>query len=147
MRRRGGYTLVECLIAIALIGVTMTVVAVAMSGMHRACRRVRQDAAIEMELQRFAAQFRADAHLAVSAQQEDSAEGNAPTGTLLLTLNDRESVRYTLRAQFVERQCAGNDRLRETVERLLVAFERMGEFLEEPAVGDLADESDGEEPP
>ena len=68
MKSRRGYSLIECLVTIALIGTAMTTVAVSMSGMQLACQRVREETIAEMELQRLAVQLRADAHEALSAQ-------------------------------------------------------------------------------
>ncbi len=111
MRRRNGFTLVECLAAIALIGVAMTTVAVAMTGMHRACQRVREEIASEMELQRFAVQLRADAHEALSAKQEGGKEENAASDSILLALSDEESVQYTVQAGHIQREQRRGDEL------------------------------------
>ena len=56
---------------------------------------------------------------------------------------DRELVVFTEalkvpvqeRATFLERICAGDENLRRTVEALLRAHDRLGNFLEEPPTG------------
>ena len=96
MRTRGGFSLVECLIAISLMAVVFSTIAVAMSGLRRASRRIREESQVELDLERLSSQLRADAHLALSVDLE------APDA-LLLTLRDERSVRYTLQARSVER--------------------------------------------
>ncbi len=106
MKRRRGYSLIECLVTIALMGTVMTTVAVSMSGMLRACQRAGDETNAEMEFQRLAAQLRADAHEALSGQQEDGADRDQkmPASMLRLVLNDEEEVRYTLGVGAVERE-------------------------------------------
>jgi len=103
MSTRRGFTLTETVVAIGLVSATLTAVAVATAGMYRACRHVRQESAVGLELGRLASQLRADAHgaLSVEVQSADDAEGDA--GALLLTLPDGGSVRYTLRTGHVDR--------------------------------------------
>ena len=56
---------------------------------------------------------------------------------------DRELVVFTEalkvpvqeRATFLERVCTGDENLRQTVEALLRAHDRLGDFLEEPPTG------------
>lgn len=105
MSRRRGYTLIESLATIAMMGTVMTTVAVSMSGMHRASQRIREEAAIETDLQRLAAQLRADAHGALSAKMEGGKEEDTTAGSVLLALNDdKESVRYSVTAQGLHRE-------------------------------------------
>ncbi len=105
MSRRRGYTLIESLATIAMMGTVMTTVAVSMSGMHRASQRIREEAAIETDLQRLAAQLRADAHGALSAKMEGGKEEDTTAGSVLLALNDdEESVRYSVTAQGLHRE-------------------------------------------
>ena len=128
MRTRRGSSLFECLIAIGLIGATFSTVAVAMSGMYRTHRRVRGEAGRELELERFAAQLRADAHQALSVEEEtvadpNAADPNAAVKILSLTLPGGRSVHYTLQERRVERVLRRGDELlhRETY-RLPGAF-------------------------
>ncbi len=111
MRTRRGHTLVECLIAIGLIGVVMSTLAVAMHGMHRSCQSVRKDSTTDLELGRLAAQLRTDAHRALSVKQKDSDE---PEGTAAVSfaLTAGVSVEYTLRATHVERLLRAGDEIR-----------------------------------
>jgi type II secretory pathway pseudopilin PulG len=113
MRTRRGHSLVECLIAISLIGATLSIVAVAMNQIRRTCRRVSEVSTVELELQRFAAQLRADAHQALSVEQTGANDANAAGGTLLLSLAGERSVKYTLRATHVERLLHRGDELRQ----------------------------------
>lgn len=119
MRKRSGYSLVECLVAIALIGATMTTVAVAMSGMQRASQRVRGEIASEMELQRFAVQLRADTHAALSAVEETEENGGAAARSIRLALSDEKSVQYSLEAGCIQRvQRRGDELLHRETYRL-----------------------------
>lgn len=105
MRTRGGFNLVECLIAISLMAVVFSTIAVAMSGLRSGSRHIRQQSEIELDLERFSLQLRADAHLALSVDLEDP-------DALLLTMNDEHSVRYTLQARSVERVLRQGDQPR-----------------------------------
>lgn len=112
MRKRRGYSLVECLVAIGLIGATFSTLTVALTGVCRCCQRVGEESATEIELERFAAALRADAHVALSASLEDAADPNQPARVLRLPLADEQSVKYTLRAGYIERVLQSNDELR-----------------------------------
>ncbi len=104
MRRRVAYTLIETLAAMAMIATVMTTVALSMSGMHRACRQVQGEMASEMDLQRLAAQLRADAHGALSAEQESAEAESETAGSMRLLLGEEESVRYTVTADSIQRE-------------------------------------------
>lgn len=106
MKRRRGYSLIECIVTFALMGTAMTTVAVSISGMQRACQRVREATRSEMELQRLAGQLRADAHEALSGGQAGGKEEgkDAPADTLRLILGEDEVVQYTLSAGEVRRE-------------------------------------------
>jgi len=112
MRTRRGHSLVECLIAIGLIGATLSIVALAMSQMRRSCRRVSQASTTELELERFAFQLRTDAHQALSVELEGADDATAAAGTLLFNLADELSVKYTLQAVQVERLVHRGDEVR-----------------------------------
>lgn len=62
MKRRRGFSLVECVVAIGLIAVAFTTVAVATGGIRRALARLRADVEIELGIERLAIQLCADAH-------------------------------------------------------------------------------------
>jgi type II secretory pathway pseudopilin PulG len=111
MKKRNAYSLVECLATLAIIATVMTTVAVSMSGLHRACRHVQRDTASEMDLQRFAAQLRTDAHGALSAQQEVAEADDNTVGSMLLLLGEEESVRYTVTADRIQREHLQNEKV------------------------------------
>ena len=112
MKKRQGYSLVECLVAIGLISATLSTVAVATSGMYRCCQRVRGESVTELELERLAAGLRADAHQALSVKLDGHTDTEEAVDTLVLTLADERSVQYTLRAQRVERVLHYGDEVR-----------------------------------
>ncbi|NLS97032.1 MAG: type II secretion system protein [Planctomycetaceae bacterium] len=111
MSRRRGYSLIECLATIAMIGTVMTTVAVSMSGMQRASQRIREEVAIEADLQRLAAQLRADGHNALSAKMAGGKTEDAAAGSILLTLSDKESVRYSVKADHLQREHLQGEKL------------------------------------
>lgn len=105
MRRQYGFSLVETLIAMALVATAMTIVAVTLTAVHHAHRTVREQTGSEMELHRLTIQLRADAHLALSSKLEDG-----QNKVLEFSLNDEETVLYTLRAGRIQRdQRRGDD--------------------------------------
>jgi type II secretory pathway pseudopilin PulG len=112
MRNRRGHSLIECLVTIGLIGMTLSIVAVAMSQMRRSCQRVGEASTAELELERFSFQLRTDAHRALSAKRK-AADGEGPNGPeLLFTLADRQRVKYTLQTTRVERLLYQGDEVR-----------------------------------
>lgn len=103
MRPRSGYSLIECLVAISLIATTFTLVATSLHGMYRSSQSVRQDVEMETEWFRFAGQFRADAHQALSFALEEKSEPEVAASALSLAWPDGRNVRYALRPQHIER--------------------------------------------
>jgi len=53
----------------------------------------------------------------------------------LVVFTEALEVPVQERATFLERICAGDENLRQTVEALLRAHDRLGDFLEEPPTG------------
>ena len=53
----------------------------------------------------------------------------------LVVFTEALEVPVQERATFLERVCAGDENLRRTVEALLRAHDRLGNFLEEPPTG------------
>jgi prepilin-type N-terminal cleavage/methylation domain-containing protein len=103
MKRRRGFSLVECVVAIGLIAVAFTTVAVATGGIRRALARLRADVEIELAIERLAIQLRADAHEALAADLPAPVEQAAPAGSLRLTLNGQRRIDYSIRADRIER--------------------------------------------
>lgn len=101
MTGRRGYTLVETLVAIALIAAAFTTVVVTLDGMFRSSRQVRSEAEGHLGLQRFAAAFRADAHEAVSVETE-AADGR-DAAVVVLGLSADRTVRYVIEPASVRR--------------------------------------------
>ncbi len=111
MRKHNGYTLVECLAAIAMIGTAMTVVAVSMSGMHVAYQQMQDDSFGDMEWQRLAVQLRTDAHQARSADQEGETDENHQANDLRLTLREKEVIRYIVAGRQIRREHSRNEKI------------------------------------
>jgi type II secretory pathway pseudopilin PulG len=103
MKRRRGFSLVECVVANGLIAVAFTTVAVATGGIRRALARLRADVEIELGIERLAIQLRADAHEALAADLPAPVEQSAPAGSLRLTLHGQRRIDYSIRAERIER--------------------------------------------
>lgn len=97
--RRGGHSLIEMLVAIMLLGTLLGTVTVAVSGMFRADRTMRDDLARDGALERFSAQFRADVHQAKSASLGEGATASELT---LRAANDR-ATQYTVEPRKIQR--------------------------------------------
>jgi prepilin-type N-terminal cleavage/methylation domain-containing protein len=103
MRPRDGFTLIECLVVIALVGTTMGTVALTLHATRRADRHIRDEAFFAQQLGRLATQLRRDAHEARSATVEDLKEPKSPSAVLSLVLPEGRTARYTLRPPRIER--------------------------------------------
>lgn len=103
MRARHGHTLIECTVALTLIGAAFSSVALMMHATRQANRRVRDAVACEVDLGRLAAQLRSDAHRATSARVEGSKKPDLPATVMSLALPDDGKVEYTLLAHGVDR--------------------------------------------
>jgi prepilin-type N-terminal cleavage/methylation domain-containing protein len=101
--RRRGYSLVECLVVISLIGGILGTVATTLSALYRTDQGMREALTYDRALDRFIVQLRSDAHQAVSATVGKAGDGAAAANQLLLALQDGRSIRYTLHAQRAER--------------------------------------------
>jgi type II secretory pathway component PulJ len=108
--RRSGHTLIETMIALALISTVLTTVSLTLHTMYRANDRMRRALFQQRELDRLAAQLRTDAHVGSSPVVETPEEES--TGpTLQLSLPDDQSVRYTLAEEHLERILRADDRV------------------------------------
>ncbi|NLX97823.1 MAG: hypothetical protein GXY83_16795 [Rhodopirellula sp.] len=103
MRARRGYSLIETLAAMTLVTTTFTAVAVSLHQMYRSTRSVQDELSMELELGRFAIQFRADAHQALSVEMEDSVKTKTDSQTLSLVLPDERTVHYVLQPRRIDR--------------------------------------------
>ena len=101
--RRRGYTLIECLVAITLLGSLLGTVTLTLTVMYRAERTMRDALDQQRSLEQFTARFRSDAHQASSASVSKPAEANGPARELVLECATDQMITYTLRPQAVER--------------------------------------------
>ncbi len=97
MPRRRGHTLVECLVAITLLGSLLGTVTLTLGVMYRADRNLRDAVDQERALEQFTARFRSDAHQALSASVSKPAEAKAPARELVLKSSADQTIQYTLR--------------------------------------------------
>jgi prepilin-type N-terminal cleavage/methylation domain-containing protein len=101
MTRRRGISLVEVMVATAVSGVVLSLVAVCLHGLYRAEHRARQFTSCRASIARLSLQLRTDAHAtghAARSQPTPDAEA-----TLVLTLEGGRQIEYRYRAELVER--------------------------------------------
>lgn len=103
MPRRRAYSLVECLVAITLLGSLLGTVTLTLTAMYRSDRRLRDALDQERALELFTARFRSDVHEAHSASISKPTEANAPACELLLRSSEDQTIQYSLRPRDVER--------------------------------------------
>jgi hypothetical protein len=87
----------------------MGTVALTLHSLYRADRRVRDTVAHERSLDRFVAQFRADAHQAVSATIDEPSSKTDPATELQFELPGEQTIQYTVQAQNIERVVRHDD--------------------------------------
>jgi prepilin-type N-terminal cleavage/methylation domain-containing protein len=94
--RRRGHTLVECSVALALIGTALGLVTATIQVLHQADCRLRDEFSRDGAVERLTTQLRCDAHQALSAKADNSTDKTASVDSLLLSLPDDRSIQYTL---------------------------------------------------
>ena len=109
--RRAGYSLVECLVVMSLIGFTLGTVSVTLHGLRRADRRVRDELAQEVRVESLVHQLRRDAHLATKALLVPANEATPTQRTLLLTVGSDRTVEYSLVSNDVVRTLREDDKV------------------------------------
>lgn len=100
--RRSGYSLVECLVVIALMAAALGSVGWTMHVLARSERKIQDSLSHERGLDALVASLRADAHQALDVVVQQ-AEGNERASRLVLNLPDEQRVEYSLGVQSAER--------------------------------------------
>lgn len=100
--RRDGYTLIETLVVIAILGVTLTIVALSMHALHRAEKRLRGELQDQLVIERLGAQLRTDAHQAIAVTTKNVAE-DPQARVLTISLSKDDSIEYSLGTSGIER--------------------------------------------
>jgi hypothetical protein len=115
--RRHGYSLVECLVMIALIGAVLNTLVVMLYGLHRADRRWRSAWSDARSFDQFVDRWREDVHAAQAAMAVE-AEAQATPGRrrLELSLAQGRRIEYALGNDEVVRivRAAGGEQHRES---------------------------------
>jgi len=91
-RSRPGYSLIEVLVAVTIVSMVMTAVAVAMQTMYRVDRQLKNNMAYGQVSPRLSLQLRTDVHGASDVAVLDGA--NAAGGILLTTATTGEVIEY-----------------------------------------------------
>jgi len=103
-----GYTLIETITSLSLIGVTLTAVVLTLHGLYGVDQRLRDGFAAEAGLDRLTRALRQDVHYAHAAHL--SADGPDRSTTLELTMPAGGRVTYTLNGERIERVAQRRDR-------------------------------------
>lgn len=91
-RWRRGYSLIEVLMAVAIVSMVMTAVAVAMQAMYNVDRQLKDNAAHGQVVRRLSLQLRSDAHMASDVALLDAED--EPAGVLLTLPAAGEVIEY-----------------------------------------------------
>jgi prepilin-type N-terminal cleavage/methylation domain-containing protein len=101
--RRRGYSLIECLVVMTLLGAVLSFVTLTIHATFRVQRQWTDASAYSRAIERLVAQLRADAHRATAASvAEPATQGGAGRG-LSLTLPAAETVQYTAGPRGIDR--------------------------------------------
>lgn len=101
MKSRPGYTLIEMLAVISLIGLALGTVALTLHALRSAERRISEDILYGEAAARLTSRLRSDAHLALSASLPEEAQGSR---TLQLSAADGVIIEYSLSDRGVDRR-------------------------------------------
>lgn len=102
-RRRAGYSLIETLVVISVLGMLMLVSATTLHGLYSSQRRLSQTAVRQGAWFELATHIRRDAHRAAGARRSAAADGQGQLETLALDLGDDWTVEYQLDSAGVRR--------------------------------------------
>lgn len=107
-RRPKGYTLVEALVSIVLVGTTLSTITVALHGLFRAEHRIADRLEQDRVLENMAVRLRIDVHDVQSASIDMAEESQA---TLMLSMPGSRSIRYSFRDGQLDRSVHMGDEL------------------------------------
>ena len=110
-RRRDGFTLIELIAAMAVLGVAMATVTLALHVLYRVDTRVRDSLAWQANLDRFTVAFRRDAHEAEEAQLPPAKGPAKNPDELVLRMPQSTSISYVLGSRSIDRMVRQGDKL------------------------------------
>jgi type II secretory pathway pseudopilin PulG len=99
MSARKAYTLVECIVVIALASATLTTLAIALHGMFVSKQRIDDELRCDADRARLAIQFRRDVHEAIV----DTLEITGDEATMAFDMAGRREATYTISPRRIER--------------------------------------------
>jgi prepilin-type N-terminal cleavage/methylation domain-containing protein len=102
-RRRQGFTLIELIAAMAVLGVALSTVTLALHVLYRVDTRVRESLAWQANLDRFTVAFRRDAHEADEARLPPAKAPAKVPDQLVLRMPQSTSISYVLGARSIDR--------------------------------------------
>lgn len=112
VRGRPGYSLLEIIVILGVLGVVLGLTGVCFQTMFHSSRRLQDDFAHDVAFTRFYVQFVEDVHVATAARVDTVKSGSVPSDVLILTTGKEETVRYaSLTGGGVGRQVRHTDRV------------------------------------
>jgi len=106
---RRGFTLVEMLAVMAVFSVTLSTIVLTLHALQKAGDRAHSNVSAGVELDRFTAQFRTDAHAARTFTVSPTEPANSAAHVLALTLPNEQIVEYQLSADQILRRVRSGD--------------------------------------
>ncbi|MHB8969848.1 MAG: prepilin-type N-terminal cleavage/methylation domain-containing protein [Pirellulaceae bacterium] len=106
---RKGFTLVEMLAVMAVFSVTLSTIVLTLHALQKTGDRAHANISAGVELDRFATQFRSDAHAARTFTVSPTEPPNSEAHVLALTLPNEQIIEYQLSADQILRRVRAGD--------------------------------------
>ena len=111
---RRGYSLVECLVVISLVGVTLSTITLTLHGLRRGDLNARDELRHELAIDRVVTLLRQDVHRANAATLVPEPKLAESAKTLQLTFGSNRSVEYSLAGDEVVRSLREGDQIEQS---------------------------------
>lgn len=103
MNHRNGHSLIECIAAFTLISAAFGSVTLALYGVSRADRRLRDELRAELDRDRLATQLRSDAHEATSVATVGGQAAQTSPATVVLAMPRGRTASYAIQSRRILR--------------------------------------------
>lgn len=110
MKHRSGYTLIEALTVISILGATLVPVTATIHVLYQTDHRLQDGLVRDSSVERLGEQLRMDAHQATDAR----VDAGMPTASLQLTTSNQQTIRYSVVGDGVERTVFQGDERKHT---------------------------------